>query len=451
MIVQIDVDGFRSLSNFSLRIRPGLNILVGPNGSGKTNIIAFFEFLANLINHGLADAVSRAGGAASVFAKSGENEFREDLKVTVWGVTTIPEYEKFKEQRVIYKYIFNIKISEDRDILYFSDQELYIARQSQVISYPDDKYRVKKWGFSCSINNVSEDDPGKIHHFIDARSLKLYDLRDRTLTSERRYLLSHSLRYRSDRETTVLRTLDTYFAEMEFLLSDFRGGETLNVVPSLVKLPEDSAKVPGIQKNGTGLAATLYRMKSVRHPGFPRRSLLARRRSAMEIATYNNIINLAMTANDSITSIDVVNSPFDNRLQILCTIGEGEASCTLPLAAMSDGTVKWFTLVAAIHSATSIFAIEEPENFLHPHMQNEIVTLMRNHSESTGDSSFFIMSTHSETLLNAAEPQELVIVSMENGVTQAYRVRNAEEVVREINSTGFGLGYYYLAGVLSHV
>ncbi len=48
MITKIYVDGFRSLSTFSMVLQPGLNMLVGPNGSGKTNIILFFEFLSHI-------------------------------------------------------------------------------------------------------------------------------------------------------------------------------------------------------------------------------------------------------------------------------------------------------------------------------------------------------------------------------------------------------------------
>ena len=70
MITKIKVDGFKSLSDFELNLTPGLNILVGPNGSGKTNIVLFFEFLSHLIMNNLTDSISKVGGVGAIFRKN---------------------------------------------------------------------------------------------------------------------------------------------------------------------------------------------------------------------------------------------------------------------------------------------------------------------------------------------------------------------------------------------
>jgi hypothetical protein len=59
------------------------------------------------------------------------------------------------------------------------------------------------------------------------------------------------------------------------------------------------------------------------------------------------------------------------------------------------------------------------------------------------------MTTHSESLLNEASPEEVILVWMDAGFTNARRVANSEELVDEINRTGFGLGYYYTTGALA--
>ena len=109
---------------------------------------------------------------------------------------------------------------------------------------------------------------------------------------------------------------------------------------------------------------------------------------------------------------------------------------------MSDGTIKWITLITIIFTCQNIFSIEEPENFLHPWMQAEIVKMMRN---SIGKESFILITTHSESLLNSAKPEEMIVVSMTNGKTYAKRIKNIEALKREISNTGFGAGYFYFS------
>lgn len=47
LLKNIKVSGFKSLEGFSLEFHKGLNVIVGPNGSGKTNILSFLEFLSH--------------------------------------------------------------------------------------------------------------------------------------------------------------------------------------------------------------------------------------------------------------------------------------------------------------------------------------------------------------------------------------------------------------------
>lgn len=63
-IESLTVKGFRSiraLDNF--RLTPGLNILIGGNGSGKSNFVSLFAFLRLLVDGRLGSAVALVGGA----------------------------------------------------------------------------------------------------------------------------------------------------------------------------------------------------------------------------------------------------------------------------------------------------------------------------------------------------------------------------------------------------
>lgn len=62
----ITIRGFKSIASIDkLKLEP-VNLLIGPNGSGKTNFVGVFSFLHAVREGGLRDYVTRAGGAEKV-------------------------------------------------------------------------------------------------------------------------------------------------------------------------------------------------------------------------------------------------------------------------------------------------------------------------------------------------------------------------------------------------
>ncbi len=62
---RITIQGFKSIREAVVEMRP-LNILIGANGSGKSNFIEGFRFLNAILNKGLQDYVGKAGGANTI-------------------------------------------------------------------------------------------------------------------------------------------------------------------------------------------------------------------------------------------------------------------------------------------------------------------------------------------------------------------------------------------------
>ena len=62
----IKLDGFKSIMNFDLEMNP-INILIGANGSGKSNFISLFTFLRNLSDGKLQTYVEKHGYANTFF------------------------------------------------------------------------------------------------------------------------------------------------------------------------------------------------------------------------------------------------------------------------------------------------------------------------------------------------------------------------------------------------
>ena len=71
-VEKITIEGFKSISKAEVELRP-VNVLIGANGSGKSNFIGAFDFLRAIRAGQLQDYVARAWrrGANSAFRLKG--------------------------------------------------------------------------------------------------------------------------------------------------------------------------------------------------------------------------------------------------------------------------------------------------------------------------------------------------------------------------------------------
>jgi predicted ATPase len=440
MIQTVEVTGFKSLNNFKISLKKGLNILVGPNGSGKTNIISLFEFLSHIVQSDVQDAVGLSGGAGSIFQKVGMEEFSKEIHIKIKGNRLIEKKRYFN-----YLYEFKICVIKEKGLIRYSHQRI-IGQLGEKPILLTTKSRKIDLDIIQAMNG--ENDMKVDIKKLDRRKFKSYMF---NRASDNKEFIGFVRRNRDNSKRSLVQQLFRFITHVEIIFSDLLGGETFNIIPTKVKQPEDIATEPGIKKDGTGLASTLFHIQN--NLDLKRGSAYAtiyQRRRRINPRTYQRIEKLTNLANSSIQKIEVDNNPFDNQLQVKIHISSGEDSIVLPLSAMSDGTIKWITLITAILTSTQIFSIEEPENYLHPWMQAQIVEIMRDTYSAKNENSFIIMSTHSETLLNHSKPEEVIIVKLENGITKAERVANANALNEEISKTGFGLGYYYFTGGLDN-
>ena len=447
MITKIEINGFKSLSNFELGLNPGLNILVGPNGSGKTNIVLFFEFLSKLTTNQIGNAVSSVGGAGYIFKKIGANEYEPNIDFKIYGSKNIT-----KSKTITYEYCATITTTFENDSIHYSKQSIKYRTGTKFWASPkENKYSPEKWDFILNVDNYENKTPLIKIDKIDKRKIKprFFDDDGKKTLEENIVELVKNF---NPAYSNLIKCLFPFIDEVIFNInSDLIGGETFNVVPSKVKEQEDAASNPGIKKDGSGLSTTLYAMKKSKSKksNFPDIFYFMNKpEKTYEPETLKKIISYLKLANRTIVDLDVENDPFDNKLVVKIFIETGNYNAVLPLSAMSDGTIKWLALITAIMTSKTIFSIEEPENFLHPWMQAEIANIMREHITDKKEQSFVLMTTHSESLLNHSEPNEVVLVDLDNGETSARRIENIDLVKNEISNSGFGLGHFYFSDSL---
>ncbi|MDV6170182.1 ATP-binding protein [Flavobacterium sp. DG1-102-2] len=449
MITRIEVNGFKSLSQFELNLNKGLNILVGPNGCGKTNIILFFEFLSKITSNQIGYAVSSIGGAGSIFKKIGFEDYDKNIDFKIFGSKKIST-----KKYVTYEYGAKITTSFEKDNIFYSNQSIRLKTGTKFWSSPKDKLYPSKWDFDIDIFYVDNTIDVTLNSINKSKFRESYFYEEDKEKSFEDTIVN-SLKRSNPIYKNIITSLFPIIEQYSLLIqSDLIGGETFNIVPTKVKDQEDASTPPGIKKDGSGLATTLYAMKK----GKPKETNIwprffyfyEKEEKTFDPTTLKQIISYLKLANNTIVDLDVKNDPFDNKLMVKIYIKTGSYDAVLPLSAMSDGTIKWLALITAILTSKTIFSIEEPENFLHPWMQAEIASIMRNHITDKNDESFVIMTTHSESLLNYSQPNEIILISLEDGNTRAKRIKEISIIEEEISNSGYGLGHFYFSNALQN-
>jgi predicted ATPase len=451
LITNIWVDGFRTLSNFKLELREGLNVLVGPNGSGKSTILQFFSFIHNIHQHNLSKAISSVGGAGAVFKKIGQRDYQRTIKAKIIGKINLDDQELLRQQseenkniygrHLYYQYEFEIVLSDDREDIYFSQQNFLIRRSK--IEFKDPS-KISKWDlhFSRGLNSDREIE-SKIEYLIDDFSNRFdtSNFQGNSKITERgidQFVeIDESLMQATRIIGGFLRT---------YINQEFGKGTFYNPQPDIIRLKEDSTKLPGIRADGSGLYASLLAFKrkqpsKTRYRAVPLSEIPFRR--TISLSKLTEYFKLAFP---SLFNIDVNNDPFDNQIRVRVTLDSKEGT-QLPLAALSDGTLKWMSLITAIFTARQIVGIEEPENFIHPAVQRQALELIR---DSAKPNTFVLISSHSQSIIDSCKPEELVLVTVNNSETAAKRIDNPEKMRSMISESGFGLSFFYVSGALNN-
>ena len=114
---------------------------------------------------------------------------------------------------------------------------------------------------------------------------------------------------------------------------------------------------------------------------------------------------------------------------------------------LSDGTLKLLAYITAVSlPGTELACFEEPENFIHPHLLEMLVDLLKKCDKQV------ILATHSPLLVDLVEPEDVIIVEKnEEGATVAKRIEDPDELRRKLNELGVGLGDYWSSGALGGV
>ncbi|WP_460769092.1 AAA family ATPase [Mariniluteicoccus flavus] len=86
-LASLRVRGFRSIRDLELPLTSEVTLLVGANGSGKSNLIAALEILGRIVDGTLQAEILRGGGLAAQLHRGVRGEDADTIILDVWGET----------------------------------------------------------------------------------------------------------------------------------------------------------------------------------------------------------------------------------------------------------------------------------------------------------------------------------------------------------------------------
>lgn len=396
MITSLFVSGFKSLENFQITFTKGLNVIIGPNGVGKTNICQVFNLLASLPNNNLKEALYFLGGAASVFSKLSTEKL---IKIVAEGQIKTVYKDKVKEFFDL-KYTYQINIKLMRGYKLSLSEDLFIQR----------------------IHN--EEYIPIIHISSKGKKLK-YEILNKELIGDFK-ITEQKLSLKIESWENIWGIMPRLSFVCHVVGRDIVRIKSINIDPYIAREACDIVEPNLMASNGRYLANALYNISKDK-----------------ELFTeINSIIS------DSLLCNGTIKPEFSNILLKRFFSLITDEGLKIPSNCLSDGTIKLLgLLVGIINQERFTMIIEEPENYLHPRVNRVIIDFLRD----TFKDGVCILTSHSETILNLLNPRELIICENNQGITKCKRLENAERIIESISDSGFGCGYHYVAGNLSSI
>jgi len=113
----ITMKGFRSIASIEkLALRP-INVLIGANGSGKSNFVAVFSFLREVTEGRLQENVRVAGGADQLLYFGSKTSQQMELHLSF--------YNEGNQYRLTVKPTTDDSLYPAEEIVYFWDKDSY--------------------------------------------------------------------------------------------------------------------------------------------------------------------------------------------------------------------------------------------------------------------------------------------------------------------------------------
>lgn len=421
MLSWFEVENFKSIKKLHLDFSPFM-VFVGPNGAGKTNIIQALELFLEILNTGSTEPIKPFYQYLRRRKKAASPEMHFTLCTPTTLLSTpedseVPSRRKTEEPSPALQVKVGIVLRARSD-----ESDASIVRETIDLLFKDHPVALVHWSIRDGFK-VGEGDTRVIEQLSSRLGIPFEKL------------IENVVRMRASRPEAL--KFAWFFKE--FIFKD--------AIPSVTRLRLDTSALRGVPLLGVPRHSdTLGQMGD----GLPEAVERMRRKRGKAGRAFESVLGGLQAVYPRIEKVTTIRNPQGN---LALSFTEGEIEGELGVANVSDGVLHALALLVAIEGTpeSSILAIEEPENAIHPWALQKII---EHAQERLPRAEPLLLTTHSSVVVDAIkDPASLYIV--ENTQKQGTKVTPAlrkEAALRAILAEGGQkLGEVWLGGLLGGV
>lgn len=370
-LTSVQISHYKSLSEVHLDNLQPLTLLVGANGTGKSNLVDALRFLRDMVVEGLDHAMSKRGGILMVREHSPDTPYEMSIRI---GFT-----ETFDEEgrSDTFEGFYEITIQS-------LAEGNYLIKQEKMEQH-------SKFEFV----SISRNEVGHVTHLVK----NLGGISSQPIWADE-----------SQYEFDVSKNMS--FFVVHLLIEDDKISDFLSQLRFCTIFPNTLREVARpdtdeiIKESGANWASVLKSLKKTN--------------DGQE--AFGRILEMMQVVMPTLQDISVLS--VGSYLVPQFHVKDGETMHAFDPVQLSDGTLRIFGILLALYQTPPppFIALEEPEQTIHPAILVMLAEAFREVSERTQ----LLITSHSPYLVDQFQPEEIRIVTMRDGKTRVSPIKASQ-------------------------
>lgn len=400
-IKSLKIENFKSFEKQELQFDK-VNIIIGANATGKSNLVTAIRFINNVVQYGIEDAISLLGGIN--FATNINIPKGTPMKM---AIVFEPDCEWSRHLS---------RKNDERACLTAIDYSFSIAQNLRGHNY---KILQESCSFHYALipadcdNNVEyvkkQGEENAFRYFIERErnSYQAKVLENKTKYNETQLNEFLGLKFiekilKEDKQELILNKISLFVPPIYFRNDSMK---IYDFDPKLLKLSSPIIAKKSLEENGANISIVLQQILK-------------------DKKKRDKLIKLVESCLPYVKSLEVENN-IDKSVSY--TITEKYNTQSLYAQFLSDGTVSILALIIALYfnKNEQVIVLEEPERNLHPQLMRKLIEMIKDVSTKTQ----VFITTHNPELIKYAELESIYFASRDkNGFTHLTKPIQNEKV-----------------------